>query len=146
MSLPGFMAGSARLGSGRAGIALPSGGARQHRDSSGPSALGLSFPTGFDPSSRLPAFGRELSSAFVTCPPGFKCSFRMESWKHGFEWCGFVKRERILQALLVEKQNWLGPCMKLQLKSMEGERIFHSLIITADEQTMTTLCPLGFII
>lgn len=77
----------------------------------------LSFPRGFNP--HLPC----LRSA----------------GNRAFESCGFVKGERILQALLAEKQNRLGPCMKLQLESIEGERIFHPLIITADEQPFAHL-------
>lgn len=126
---PGFIAGSARL---RAGIALPSCGAGQHRDSSGTAPAA---PRSARPPS-LPFPGAVI--------PHLLCLRSAGNW--AFESCGFVRGERILQALLAEKQNRLGPCMKLQLKSMEGERIFHPLIITADEQTMTTFCPLGLVI
>lgn len=95
----------------------------------------------------LPTFCRELSSGFVTCPPVFKCSFWMESWEARL-WKLWLCRGRwnslgFISGKAKQARSCAWSC---SYKSMEGERIFHPLVITADEQTMTTLCPFGLII
>lgn len=144
MSFPGdLIFWEVSLGSGRAGIALPSCGLGSTGTPPGPPGHPNFHSQGLGPSSHL----RELSGGFVTRPAGFQCSSRLESWEArlGVWWLCQVRGNSL--GFRSGKAKQAPSCAwSCSYRSVEGERIFHLLIITEDEQTMTTLCPLGLII